>query len=122
MAPRDPYYIIARARGDAVGARVDVEHLRHETSPLLVALNEEERAPVGVEEDAHVDEDPIREALRVEVVRYVLDDLEEEVSFVDRVQFSFQVGVFARVRRQVHLRQRPGNSGSGQSFKCRMQL
>ena len=121
LAPWDPYYIIARPRGDAVGARVDVEHLRHETSPLFVALDEEERAAVSVEQDADVDEDPVREALRVKVMGYVLDDLEEEVSFVDRVQFSFQVDVLARVRRQVNLRQRREDSGSDPS-NCRLQV
>lgn len=103
LSPRNANYVIARSRRNAVRSGVDVEHLWDETPPLLVALDEEQRAAVGVEQDANVNEDPIGQALRVKVVRYVLDDLEEEVTFVDRVQLSLQVDVLAGVRRQMDL-------------------
>ena len=84
---------------------VSLSYLRDETlRAVQPALDEEQRAAVGIEQDTHVDEYPPGERRQVEVVRHVPHDLEEEVLLVDHVQFALQIAVLARVARQADLR------------------
>ncbi len=69
-------------------------HLGHEALLALGSLDEEERAAVGVQQDLDVEEDARGQTAQVEVVRNVLDDLEEEVALVGLAKLPLELLVY----------------------------
>lgn len=101
LSPRHLHLIgVERAGGRSdSGARVHIKELGHQCPLVRGSLNEEERTPVRVHQDAHVDQDLITKVCQVQVVGDVLHQLQEKLPLVGFFQSVLVVDGAGRVLR-----------------------
>ena len=82
LSPRNPYDVVTSTGGKAVRTGVGIKYFGHKGLFALVSLHEKQGASIGVQQDTDVHQYTTRQAFQVQLVRDILDDLQEEVSLV----------------------------------------